>query len=225
MPRPAPKKSAATNNKPPPLLPPMPPQADLAFQVGRIVEAKFEYQVSAEQAEEIALEQSRLILRLRGVRLTYFSFLLAIIFSLIGTSSLGTITLNGTDYTLTGRIIGAAIGFAFGFGIGLLIPISLKRKIRTTARTAYNRMGSMRTLSWNAEAIHFKSAVLESKVSWRMIDKIETADLGVYGVMGKRPLFAIPKAAFPPGASVDELIKAWQNGLRQPPVITSASKQ
>ncbi|HWC59294.1 MAG TPA: YcxB family protein [Verrucomicrobiae bacterium] len=190
------------------------------------METKFEYQVSAEQAEKIALDQFSILLRLRGIKLIYFPILLAILISWMGASvTTGAIKINGVDHPQIVRIIGGVMGFAFGLGIGFLFLLSVRWTLRATARNAYNKMGSARTMSWNSDGIHFKSAALESKIGWRMIDKIEVGKAGVYGIMSKRPLFAIPKTVFPAGATVDDFIKAWQNGVRQPPIVTSAPRQ
>ena len=191
------------------------------------MDTKFEYQVSAEQAEEIVLDQFDIILRLRGIKLIYFPILMAILLSLVGASVLaqGTFKINGTNYTLVASIIGGVIGFAFGLGSGFRVRPVVQKNLRATARTAHSRMGSSREVSWNFEGLHIKSAFWESKIGWGMIDKIEVGAVGVYLIMSKSPLFAIPKTVFPPGATVDDLIKAWQNGIRQPPVITSAPRQ
>jgi hypothetical protein len=185
------------------------------------METKFEYQVSAELAEKIAIEQYSLVLRLRGIKLVYIPILMGIVFSLLGSSAVGTIKIGGADYTLTTRMIGAALGFAFGLGIGLLIKTSLRRKIRAAVRAAYDRMGSTRLVFWDSESIHFKSTAMESKIGWRMIDRIEVGEVGVYGILGKRALFAIPRISLPSRATTDDLIKTWQNSTRQPPVIPS----
>jgi hypothetical protein len=49
-----------------------------------------------------------------------------------------------------------------------------------------------------------------------MIDRIEIKYLGVYALSGKRALFAIPKDAFPPNATTEELTRAWQTRRMQP---------
>jgi len=196
------------------------------------LETKFEYQVSPELAEKIAIEQFEVLLRMRWIKLKFLPLVMSCLFALLFFCLSVIINLNYSDYTYGPpgsyfRIGGTAyafnessvfipIGFALGFGFGVLINSFIRWRILATARSAYAKMGPTRIVSWNHESITFRSPVYETKVHWEMIDRIEVGYFGVYGLSGRRAFFAIPKDAFPPNATTEELTRTWQNHRMQP---------
>lgn len=193
------------------------------------METKFEYQVSPELAEKIAIEQFEILLPARWIKLRYLplgtGFLLALLLFLLP----DLLSFSGRFYPsrflpLGGYIFGndflsVPLGFIFGFGFGFLINFFVRLKLLAMARAAYRKMGPHRTVSWNPEGITFQSALYETKVRWRMIDNIQVGFLGVYGLFGGKAYFAIPKEAFPPHATPEDLIKVWQADKKPAPII------
>jgi hypothetical protein len=119
-------------------------------------------------------------------------------------------------YVFSNDFLFLPIGFVFGFGFGFLINLFVHSRILAMARSAYQKMGPTRTVLWNSESLTFQSPVYEIKVHWQMIDRIEAGSLSVYGVSGRRALFAIPRDAFPPNATAEELTQAWRSRRMQP---------
>ena len=194
------------------------------------METKFEYQVSPELAEKIAIEQFDVLLRIRGVKLRYLPIGMGFLLALFLLLTPGAINLSQSRYpfapnyfqmghfAFTEDFLSVPIGFVFGFGIGFLLNLFVRSRILAMARSAYAKMGPARTVSWNSESITFQSPVYETKVHWQMIDRIEVGCLGVYGLSGRRALFAIPRDAFPPNATIEELTRAWQPHRTQPSI-------
>ena len=176
-------------------------------------------------AEKIAIEQFEILLRMGWVKLKYLppgmGFLLALFLLLLQ----GTINISRGPYYFPYSQIGpyaftedfliAPIGFVFGFGFGFLVNLFILSRILGAARSAYKKMGPTRTISWNAESLTFQSPVYEVKIHWEMIDRIQVGYLGVYGVSGRKALFAIPKEAFPATATTEELTQAWRSRRMQ----------
>ncbi len=196
------------------------------------METKFEYHVSPELAEEMAIEQYEVLLRLRRVKLRYVPFGMACFFALLLPCMSSVLRLNGIHlnpsgtyfkigglyYAFTEGFLIMPIGFVFGLVTGLFFNNFLRSRLRAMARSAYKRMGTQRTVSWNPEGLTFQSPVYETKVGWQMIDRIEIGAVGVYGVSGKTAFFAIPRDAFPKHATIEDLIHAWKSYTRQPPM-------
>jgi ABC-type antimicrobial peptide transport system permease subunit len=195
------------------------------------LETKFEYQVSPELAEAIAIEQLEMLFPKRLIKLRYLPMIFGFLFALASflLPSLVSIIVNFLrgpstrymqvgGYAFTESFLFVPIGFVLGFAFGLLFSKFLQAAILAAARSAYGKMGPARTISWNAETITFHSLDYEVKVRWRMIDRIDVGYVGVYGFSGRRALFAIPKDAFPANVTTEELTRAWQSH-RVPPAI------
>jgi hypothetical protein len=192
------------------------------------LETKFEYQVSPELAEKIAIEQFEILLPTGWIKLRYLplgmGFLLALLMFLVpdllrfsgGSYPSRFLPLGG--YVFSNDFLSVPLGFIFGFGFGFLISFFVRLKLLAMARAAYKKMGPERTVSWNSESITFQSQGYETKVRWRMIDKIQVGFLGVYGLCGRKAFFAIPKETFPSDATPEDLIKAWQTGKSPTPI-------
>ena len=193
------------------------------------METKFEYQVSPELAEKIAIEQFEILLPTRWFKLRYMPLGMGFSLALILLLTPDLLSFSGRfypfrflplgGYVFTNDFLFVPFGFVFGFGFGFLINLFIRSRLLAMARSAYGKMGPARTVSWNSESITFQSPVYETKVHWQMIDRIETGFLGVYGLSGRRALFAIPKDAFRPNATMKDLIKAWQSGKLKHPII------
>ena len=195
---------------------------------GGFLETKFEYQVSPELAEKIAMEQFDVLLRVRGVKLKYlplgtgfllafFLFLLPELWNFNGRFYPSSFLPLG-GYVFTNDFLAVPFGFILGFGFGFLINYFVRWRILATARSDYKKTGPDRSVSWNSESFMFQSPFYETKVPWQMIDKIKIGFLGVYGLLGRKAFFAIPKEAFPSNATHEGLLKAWQSGKKQPPI-------
>lgn len=195
------------------------------------METKFEYQVSPELAEKIALEQFDVLLRLRGVKLRYLPLALGFLFAMLLLCTVGATNTDRTflrasgsfhfwwlDYVFAETFLWGPIGFLVGFVTGFVIQSFLRWRIVATARSVYEKMGPNRTVSWNSESITFQSPFYETKVHWRMIEGVKTGSVGVYGVSGRRAYFAIPGDAFPSNVTPVDLIQAWQSGKQQHPI-------
>jgi hypothetical protein len=201
---------------------------------GTTLETKFEYQVSPELAEKIALEQFDLLLRSRGIKLRYLPLgigcLLALLFFCAPLAlNLGRPSYNisgsyfkmgGTYYAFSENFLFVPIGFVAGITFGLLMNYFLRSRILSMARSAYQKMGPSRIVSWNSESILFQSPAYETKIRWQMIDRIEIGGLGIYGFFDHKAFFVIPLDAFPPNVIPQDLVKTWQSCRRQPPAMT-----
>jgi hypothetical protein len=214
------------------LPPPIRAQADNKVIGGEgFLETKFEYQVSPEVAEAIAIEQFEILFPKRLIKLRYLPLIIGFLFALAAflLPDLVSIVENffrgpstrymqfGT-YAFTESFLFVPIGFVLGFAFGLLFSKFLRTMILAAARSAYRKMGPARTISWNAETITFQSLDYEIKVRWQMIDRIEVGYVGVYGISGRRTLFAIPKDAFPPNVGFEQLIRVWEARTMQPEI-------
>jgi len=181
-------------------------------------------------AENLAIEQA--ILRspkLRGMKWKV-PLLLGILFAVIFTVSFNpTIEFSSNSNAaqtfdfpwLAG--IGAVLGFCFGFGIGCLRQNSWRSKIlsgvRQQTRTLHWKMGVQRTFSWNTGSLTVSSAMLQTQIDWRLIDKLENGKIGIYGLSGEQIIFAFPKEALPPNLTAEELIKSWQSYCSKQPKL------
>lgn len=187
--------------------------------------------VSPELAQKIAIEQFEVLLRLRRVRLRLIPLGLGVLAALLfflTSAILHEITgpnygfsprpfrYGGIYYAFTESFIFVPVGFILGFAIGFFIVRFARLMILALARNAYKKMGPSRTVSWNSESITFQCPDYEIKVRWRMIDRIEVASLGVYGLCDRKAFFAIPREVFPPNATIEDLTTAWQNSRSQP---------
>ena len=176
------------------------------------------------------MEQFDLLVRLPGCKLRYLPLCMGCLFALFifctssainfagtpYTYSRGYFNIGGIYYAFTENFLSVPIGFIFGFLTGSVIRGFVRWKIITIARSAYAKMGPARTVSWNSESITLQSPVYETKVHWQMLDRIKIGYLGVYGLSGRRVVFAIPKDAFPAKVTIADLTQAWQSSTRQP---------
>lgn len=186
------------------------------------METKFEYQVSLELTEKIALEQLELILRSRGFVLKYPQLWIGILIAIImGAASFSSLRINGINYDL---VVNAAIGFAIGFVVGLLVRRGLRSGFLAKARDAHKKMGPHRGVSWDSEGVTIDSSAFETKMGWWTIEKIQIEKVGVYGYCLGRIFFVIPKAAFPADATAENFVHTWQTQIKQPPPIKRISK-
>jgi hypothetical protein len=198
------------------------------------LETKFEYQVSPDLAEAIAIEQFEVLLRLRRIRLRYLPLgmgcFLALLFLFLSSAlnlggasyaiSRNFVKMGGSYFPFTEGLLSEPVGFVLGIGIGWLINHFVRSRLRAMAQAAYKKMGTERTVSWNPESLTFQSPVYKIKVHWEMIDRIEVGSAGVYGFSGRRAFFAIPKDAFPPNTTTDDLTRAWQSQKMHAPTNT-----
>jgi hypothetical protein len=192
------------------------------------LETQFKYQVSPELAEKIAVEQFDILSRVGGIKLRYFpvgtGFLLALFFFLVpdlwifGGTFYRYRFLPVGGYVFATDFLSVPLGFIFGFGFGFLIGYFVRWRILVMARSEYKKTGPDRSVSWNSESFTFQSPFYETKVPWKMIDKIKIGFLGVYGFLGRKAFFAIPKEAFPSNATPEDLLKAWQTGKSRTPI-------
>jgi hypothetical protein len=215
-------------SKPQPLLHQAPPQADFVAAKTRggkkTVEATFEYQVSLELAEQIAMERLHLILRSWRFFPKFPQLWIGILMAVIGAATpFVSIGVNRGDYELAERILGAALGFALGFGFSLLIRRAIRIAYLTNARDTYKKLGSPRAVSWNSDAVTLKTSAWDSKIGWWTIEKIQIEKVGVYGFFLGRIFFVIPKSAFPANATAENFVQTWQTQIKQPPPIKTVS--
>ena len=102
------------------------------------MEAKFEYQVSQELAEQIAIERLHLLLRSRGLILKYPQLWIGILLGMIGAAASPiSLRIGGIECIWTEMILSAAIGFALGFGVSLRILRATRSLCLANARDAH----------------------------------------------------------------------------------------
>jgi uncharacterized membrane protein YeaQ/YmgE (transglycosylase-associated protein family) len=181
------------------------------------LETKFEYQLPLELAEKIASEQSMIQTAGLQKKRWYLPILLGIIGAAILGSGDSKCQIGSNDYSTAARMIDAIIGFFLGFGLGCLFHKSVRSKIvsraREQARVSHKKLGTSRTVSWDAEWINISTAVWKTQIKWLAIDDLRNEPIGIHLMYCGQSIFGFPKVALPTTVTADNLIKIWQNCL------------
>jgi len=205
-----------------------------------------EYQLTPEQAEQLAFEATairndRFNERLRwtlpilfAVVAIYLGLIIVapILNGMVSLISMFSLTVHvGTSepesssffsskkfLTLVAVIFSAGIGFIMGKWWWSRIC----RRIKQHGQESVSRFGTARSVMWNEKSITFNMPMWQSTIHWPVFKRFVIGKTGVHFLSDYRKVvFSIPKSALPPNLSADELVSSWSKLIQQtvPPII------
>ena len=208
------------------------------------MDTKLEYQLTPEQAEQLALEAAEI--RYESLRARWaLPVLLAIFSGILGLSVFAPVliaicriapvfalqvhivdspapephsSLSVEDVITVGCIIAFSL---IGFVFGKWRQSTVLNKIRKRARETLNERGAARSVTWNENFIAISSPAFETKLQWRLFKRVVMGKSGIHLLSDNRTVaLSIPNAALPSNIKTDDLIKVWQNQTAKPPVLS-----